>query len=29
MTRHGVGEMEAECKREDINPDIVDKNQYA
>lgn len=25
MTRHGAGEMEAECKREDINPDIVDK----
>lgn len=25
MTRHGAGEMEAECKREDINPDIADK----
>lgn len=25
MTRHGAGEMEAECKREEINPDIVDK----
>lgn len=25
MTRHGVGEMEAECKREDINPNIVDR----
>lgn len=25
MTRHGAGEMEVECKREDINPDIVDK----
>ena len=25
MTRHGAGNMEAECKREDINPDIVDK----
>ena len=24
MTRHGVGPMDAECKREDINPDIVD-----
>ena len=25
MTRHGAGNMEAECKREDINPDIIDK----
>lgn len=25
MTRHGVGPMDAECRREDINPDIVDK----
>ena len=25
MTRHGAGPMEAECKKEDINPDIVDK----
>ena len=25
MTRHGAGEMEAECKREEINPDIIDK----
>lgn len=25
MTRHGVGEMEAECAKEDINPLIVDK----
>ena len=25
MTRHGAGEMEAECKREEINPNIVDK----
>jgi len=24
MTRHGVGPMDAECKKEDINPDIVD-----
>lgn len=24
MTRHGVGPMDTECKREDINPDIVD-----
>ena len=24
MTRHGVGPMDAECKREDINPSIVD-----
>ena len=24
MTRHGVGPMDAECKREDINPAIVD-----
>lgn len=24
MTRHGAGPMEAECKKEDINPDIVD-----
>ena len=24
MTRHGVGPMDAECKREDINPNIVD-----
>lgn len=24
MTRHGVGPMDAECKREDINPTIVD-----
>ncbi len=25
MTRHGAGPMEAECTKEDINPDIVDK----
>ena len=25
MTRHGAGPMEAECAKEDINPDIVDK----
>ena len=25
MTRHGVGPMDAECRKEDINPDIVDK----
>ena len=25
MTRHGVGPMDAECRREDINPDIVDE----
>lgn len=25
MTRHGAGPMEMECKKEDINPDIVDK----
>lgn len=25
MTRHGAGAMSAECAREDINPDIVDK----
>lgn len=24
MTRHGVGPMDAECKKEDINPDIID-----
>lgn len=24
MTRHGVGPMDAECTKEDINPDIVD-----
>lgn len=24
MTRHGVGPMDAECSKEDINPDIVD-----
>lgn len=24
MTRHGVGPMDAECKKEDINPTIVD-----
>ena len=24
MTRHGVGPMDTECKREDINPNIVD-----
>lgn len=24
MTRHGVGPMDAECKKEDINPSIVD-----
>ena len=24
MTRHGVGPMDAECKKEDINPNIVD-----
>lgn len=24
MTRHGVGPMDAECRKEDINPDIVD-----
>ena len=24
MTRHGVGPMDAECAKEDINPDIVD-----
>ena len=24
ITRHGVGPMDAECKKEDINPDIVD-----
>lgn len=25
MTRHGAGPMEAECNKEDINPNIVDK----
>jgi len=25
MTRHGAGPMEAECAKEDINPDIIDK----
>ncbi len=25
MTRHGAGPMDSECKREDINPSIVDK----
>ena len=25
MTRHGAGPMEAECKREDINPAIIDR----
>jgi len=25
MTRHGAGPMEAECTKQDINPDIVDK----
>lgn len=25
MTRHGVGPMDAECRKEDINPDIVDE----
>lgn len=24
MTRHGVGPMDAECKKEDINPNIID-----
>jgi hypothetical protein len=24
MTRHGVGPMDAECRKEDINPNIVD-----
>ena len=24
MTRHGVGPMDSECRKEDINPDIVD-----
>lgn len=29
MTRHGRGPMEAECDKENINPDIVDRtNQY-
>lgn len=29
MTRHGRGPMQAECNKEDINPDIVDRtNQY-
>lgn len=25
LTRHGAGELPTECRREDINPDIVDK----
>lgn len=25
MTRHGAGPMEAECTKEDINPDIIDR----
>ena len=29
MTRHGAGPMEAECAKEDINPDIVDNTNQA
>lgn len=29
MTRHGAGPMEAECAKEDINPDIIDTTNQA
>lgn len=29
MTRHGAGPMDAECKKEDINPDIVDSTNIS